>query len=49
MKFEKFLTGIIINYATGAVSNPKKVEKRLDFDDRKHFNKTTNLILFSCQ
>ncbi|ENZ7264014.1 hypothetical protein ACG7YO_002015 [Enterococcus faecalis] len=44
VKFENFLTDIIIDYATGAVSNPEKVERRLNFVDREHFKKTTNLI-----
>jgi hypothetical protein len=44
VKFENFLTDIIIDYATGAVSNPEKVEERLNFVDREHFKKTTNLI-----
>lgn len=44
VKFENFLTDIIIDYSTGAVSNPEKVEERLNFVDREHFKKTTNLI-----
>lgn len=43
VKFENFLTDTIIDYATGTISNPSKVERRLDFVDRDHFKKTTNL------
>lgn len=43
VKFENFLTDIIIDYATGAVSNPSKVERRLNFVDREHFKRTTSL------
>lgn len=43
VKFENFLTDIIIDYATGTVTNSAKVERRLNFTDRDHFKRTTNL------
>lgn len=37
VKFENFITDIIINYATKSVENVNKVELRIAFDDREHF------------
>lgn len=43
VKFENFITEIIIDYATKSVVNTSKVELRIEFADRDHFKKVTGL------
>lgn len=43
VKFENFLTDIIVDYATGAVVNEDKVKLRISFEDREHFKSVTGL------
>lgn len=43
VKFENFITDIIIDYATKTAVNTSKVELRIEFSDRDHFKKVTGL------
>lgn len=43
VKFENFITDIIIDYATGAVINKEKVDLRISFEDRDHFKGVTGV------
>lgn len=43
VKFENFLTDIIVDYATGVVVNEDKVKLRISFEDREHFKGVTGL------
>lgn len=43
VKFENFITDIIIEYATKSVVNETKVPLRIIFEDREHFKNVTGL------